>query len=148
MVPSDSRKTSRLTQIVGLAILGLTVVTILFSGSSRIDRVAIEHKLQDFAEYVAHDAASAGKEGKFAYGSIAIEGWGYKKYASVANVTLEFAEKSLLGTNRWSFSTRRMLVVPDAVVPGSLFFIFPEPVNVIENSQLKTTITGAGPFQF
>ncbi len=143
-VPSSQR----LISIIGILIMAAAIAVIMSSGASIINKEGIEQRLQLFSVHVADEAAKQGREGKFSYGAIGMEGWGYSKYAVVQNVSLEIAERSVLDTTRWTFSTTRMLVMPDPVTASTLLFVFPEPVNVIENSQLRTRVLFSDPLRY
>jgi hypothetical protein len=132
----------------GIAILAACLYVILFAGVSHVSQESVGRRLNQFAEYVAREAANTGKEGKFTYGPVAIEGWAYDKQAVVTNVSLEVSEKALLDTNKWSFSTTRMIVRPDQTAPDHWLFIFPEAFNIIENSQLRTVVTFPSPVTY
>jgi hypothetical protein len=134
--------------IVGLAFLALALGVVLFSGTSPISEDTIKQKLQAFSEQVASEAILRGKEAKFSYGDVAITGWGYDKRAVVTDVSLEISEKSTMETNRWGISTAKMVITPDPSVAERLFFTFPEPMNVIANSQLKSTVSFSSPLLY
>lgn len=144
----DTRKSPRLLPILGLLILIAAVGIILFTGASGMSRESIEQRLRQFSDQITSEAAKSGREARFAYGNITMEGWGFNKRATVENVSLEVAEKSVLDVNRWSLSTAKMLAEPDPVTANNLVFVLPEPINVIENSQIKTVVTFSAPLKF
>lgn len=142
----DSPKKRFVKSVLGLMVLAVSVWVVLFSGASAITTENIELRLQQLGAHLADEAAQHGKEAKLTYGTIEVEGWGYNKRATVDNISLELSEKTPLNTtHRWSFSTVQMQVLPDPMLPNNLFFVFSEPVNVIENSQLKTIISFSAP---
>lgn len=134
--------------IIGIAVMCVAVYAILFAGPAVITQESIEARLQQFADNISREAAKNGKEGKFTYGAVTLDGWGFDKHANVENVTLAFGEKSALDTHKWSLSTTKMQVMPDPSRVGNLLFTFPETINVIENSQLQKHVTFSAPLKY
>ncbi len=135
-----------LKPIAGIAILSAVLVMILLTGASVISQGAVEQRLQQFSSFVSQQAASNGKQGKFTYGAVGTEGWGYDRQVVVENVSLEISEKALLDTSKWSLSTTKMIVASD--LTGGLLFLFPEPVNVIRNSQVEAVLSFPTPLGY
>ncbi len=129
----------------GLGVLAACIYMILFSGVYRISDEAVNQQLAGFAGYVSAEAANTGKEGKFTYGPVVMEGWGFDKRAVVKNVSLELSEKALLDTNKWSISTASMTVKRDQGSKSHWLYTFAEPFNIIENSQLRTLVAFPAP---
>ncbi|NBX02974.1 MAG: hypothetical protein EBR02_02690 [Alphaproteobacteria bacterium] len=128
-------------RIVGpIIIIGL-VAYMAMSSSAAITKQNIEKNLQSLAKFVEKQAADSGREGKLTYGDVVFEGIGFGKRAIIHNVTLSLAEKSMTDTSKWSLSTASVVVVPDAFLDEKLFFHFPDPINVTENSDLRSTIS-------
>lgn len=147
MISLSSQKRPILT-VAGIAILMLAIFSILLTGTSHFDRSVAEQKLHEFSEFIAQEAAAGGKEGKFTFGSIEMEGWGYDKQGIVKNVSLEVSEEALLDTNKLSVSTGTLIIRPNRMVADSWLFVFPEPFNVIQNSQLTGTVIASGPITY
>jgi hypothetical protein len=145
---SQSKKPSLLQSVIGMAVIVTVIFVILFSGASAITQENIKQHLDHFAEYMAKDVQGQTRTGKFSYGDIVINGMGFNKSAVVSNVSIEMSEKSTIDTPKWSISTEKMLVLPDPTMPSRLYFVFPDPINIIENSQLKTTITSSTPIKY
>lgn len=141
-------KPNRIIQIIGMLIMAAAVAVVLFSGVPVITQAGVRARLDQFAAHVQTQAARSGKEGAFVYDGIELRGWGFSTYASISNVSLAFAESSVIDTTRWTFSTARMDVRPDPVRPGTLLFVLPEPVNVIRNGQLKGTLRFPDPINY
>jgi hypothetical protein len=139
---------NRIIQIIGVLIMAASVAVIMFSGTSVITEDSTRSRLDQFAAHVYEHASKDGKEGVFSYGDIHVRGWGYSKYAEVSNVSLGIAERSLLDTTRWTFSTLRMDVLPDPVNHANVLFVFPAPINVIKNSQLKSVVSFSEPLKY
>jgi hypothetical protein len=139
----DATRKKALLPFVGVVVLLAALLTIAFGGAPALRKDTVLHRLQQFSAYIAASSATAGREGKFSTGDIDMIGWGVNQYALVKNISLEFAEKSVLDTRRWTFSTRSMQVQGNP--QGDLIFAFTDPINVIESSQVKTTITFPSP---
>lgn len=142
------RAPSALMRGVGVVILVASAAVVLLSGTSLITPEHIAAQLTRFGNYVATSAEARGKEGRFAYAGLDIQGWGYEKQGVIKNVTIELGEKSLLDTTKWTFSTASVGVRSDSASASRLFFECAEPINIIFNGQLKTTLTGTSPIRY
>ncbi len=135
--------------IVGMAVLAVSVLIVLLTGSRGLKYEEVEAMLQRFNAHVMQEATRTGREAAFTYGTIDMQGWGYDRHAIVSNVSLEISQKALIDTTpRLSFSTERMVVTSDPALPDKTYFAFPEPVNIIKNSQLTSIITPSAPIQY
>ena len=122
--------------IVILACLAYTI-----SGTiGAISKELIVHKLDALSLSFSKRAEDNGKQGKISYGDITLEGWGFKKTATIHNLSISVSEKGLMDTSKWSFSTASVVVTADPFVEGQFYSTFPDPLNIIENSELKATI--------
>jgi hypothetical protein len=148
MRKSGKRRYHPMSAALGVAILAASILVILFTGAPGMTQIDIEQHLKQFSTDIGSEAAGSGREAKFNWGNITIEGWGYNKHGMVDDVSFELAEKSLLDTTRWTLSTAKMHVYPDPSMLRRLIFVFSEPVNVIENGQLKSIMTFSSPLKY
>ena len=122
--------------IVILGCLGFTIASTVGALSKHL----IVVKLDSLATSFAKHAEDNGKTGKLTYGDIVVEGWGFKKFAVIHNLSATVSEKGVMDSPKWSLSTASVVVTADPFIENQLYFTFPDPLNVIENSELKSTI--------
>lgn len=138
----------RLLPIIGTIVIIAAIVSILFPRGPGITEAGINRSLGQFAGYIAAQAAADGKDARFTYGSVAIEGVGYAKHAVVSNVQLQLSGKPPAAGDSWVITTPAMLVSADSTVSGGIIFAFPEPVSVTENGQPKVTLAFPSPLKY
>jgi hypothetical protein len=139
-----NQKSSLPMTLFGVAIMIAAVLIVLFSGASGITASNIESHLQHFGEFAAKEASESGRQAKFTYGDIHVEGLGYAKRGTINNVILEVKSAA----TKWTFTTPAVLVQPDPTTPSRLFFIFAAPIEVMEDDKPATTIAFASPLKY
>ena len=139
---SEKKKQSLFIRIVGpIVIFACLIYTGMGNIGTDFSRELLVQKLEALSQSFARHAHENGKEGKLTYGEITVTGWGFKKHATIKNISLVVSEKGLLDTTKWTLSTATVEVTPDTFVEGQLYFTFPDPINIIENSDQKAVVT-------
>jgi len=144
----DSKHTPSVVSVVGVVAMLITGMFVLFNGAQRFNMPVVETDLKQFTAYIADEARKHGREAKFTYGDITVEGWGYDKRAIIHDVSLEILHSEPLFTKRWLFSTASITMRPDRLSAGRLLVDFSEPVNIIKNSHHLYTLYFSDPLNY
>jgi hypothetical protein len=135
------KKQPLLLRVFGPIILLACLLVTILEGADAVSKDIIETHLRELSDSFSKQAALNGKEGTLTYGDISIEGFGFDKYAVIHNVSASVAEKGVMSSSKWTLSTASVTVTQDAFIEGQLFFTFSDPLNIIENSELKSIVT-------
>lgn len=138
---TEHKKEPLVIRILGpIIVLACFIFTIL-NGAKPITQEVLKYHLQEFSENFSKQASLNGKIGTFSYGDVSIKGWGFDKYAVIENASISVAEHGLLHSSKWTLSTASVIVTPDSFIEGLFVFSFPDPLNIIENSELRSLVT-------